>query len=547
MAIGRVKTWIVEVLTAADLNAEFNNIINNALSLISPLTGTLDANGNEIVLDADADTSITADTDDRIDFRLSGADLFRMDGTVTTPVNGINFVASATGVAVHALALGTDTNIDLELRSKGSGDVVLADDSGNEILVAADVASAVNEVTVTNAVTTAPPFVQATGGDTNIDLELRSKGSGDVVLADDSGNEILVAADVASAVNEVTVTNATTTANPLISVTGDDANISLLLRSKGTGEIALQDGEADGIANFRGVTSAINRFNFTNASTGNPILISAVGTDTNVDIKLVPKGTGRVDNILPRSYLAGLGLSNGTDATNDIDIAVGEARSTANDVDLVVSTAIGKQIDVSWATGGTTGTPTGGLSSSLTLTNDTWYHVILGLVSGTAEVGFDTSITGANLVTDHSFTNTRRIGSIRRDTATNRAFLQRGDEFLWDVQFQDLTTNPGATTAQTLALRTPLGIRTKARLIVKTTDPAGNFMLVTSLDQTDTAASATAYTLTNSGSAAASAQNTECERWTDTSSQIRWRVSSTGITNLQINTVGWTDRRGRDA
>ena len=29
MAISRVKTWASEVLTAADLNAEFNNIINN--------------------------------------------------------------------------------------------------------------------------------------------------------------------------------------------------------------------------------------------------------------------------------------------------------------------------------------------------------------------------------------------------------------------------------------------------------------------------------------------------------------------------------------
>ena len=33
------------------------------------LGATLDTNGNEIVLDADADTSITADTDDRIDLK----------------------------------------------------------------------------------------------------------------------------------------------------------------------------------------------------------------------------------------------------------------------------------------------------------------------------------------------------------------------------------------------------------------------------------------------------------------------------------------------
>ena len=57
MALARVKTWIAaDVLTASDLNAEFSNIIDNSASLISPLTAALDANGLEIILDADADT-----------------------------------------------------------------------------------------------------------------------------------------------------------------------------------------------------------------------------------------------------------------------------------------------------------------------------------------------------------------------------------------------------------------------------------------------------------------------------------------------------------
>ena len=31
-------------------------------------------NGNELILDVDADTSITADTDDQIDFKVGGSD-----------------------------------------------------------------------------------------------------------------------------------------------------------------------------------------------------------------------------------------------------------------------------------------------------------------------------------------------------------------------------------------------------------------------------------------------------------------------------------------
>ena len=50
MAISRVKVWIAgEVLTASDLNGEFNNVLNNALSLISPLTANLDFNNKQAV------------------------------------------------------------------------------------------------------------------------------------------------------------------------------------------------------------------------------------------------------------------------------------------------------------------------------------------------------------------------------------------------------------------------------------------------------------------------------------------------------------------
>ena len=38
--------------------------------------GIKDLNGGKLVLDADADTSITSDTDDQIDVEISGADDF---------------------------------------------------------------------------------------------------------------------------------------------------------------------------------------------------------------------------------------------------------------------------------------------------------------------------------------------------------------------------------------------------------------------------------------------------------------------------------------
>lgn len=50
--------WGDEILTASDLNSEVNNILNNALSLISPLTGSLDWDGFSHTLDAAAATTV---------------------------------------------------------------------------------------------------------------------------------------------------------------------------------------------------------------------------------------------------------------------------------------------------------------------------------------------------------------------------------------------------------------------------------------------------------------------------------------------------------
>ena len=102
--------------------------------ITSTLGATLDANGNEIVLDVDGDSSITADTDDQLDVRLQGVDAFIFDGTTSTIVNGLTFGASATTNAVSVAAHGTDTDIDIELTPKGSGVVTVG---GGSLYVAA--------------------------------------------------------------------------------------------------------------------------------------------------------------------------------------------------------------------------------------------------------------------------------------------------------------------------------------------------------------------------------------------------------------------------
>jgi len=325
-------------------------------------------------------------------------------------------------------------------------------------------------------------------------------------------------------------------------------------------------------------------------------------------------------DILARSYLAGLGTSRGTDADHDIDIAVGEARDTANALSLILAAALTKRIDATWVAGndqgglGTSerggtnytfndngasedditasaGTPFSGISVGDTiivagsasnngtyqvaavtsdtvitvitgsftqegpvaatvhaLTINTWYHVHLIVVAGSVDVGFDTSVTAANLVTNHSATASRRLGSVLTGGAANIiAFKQLGDNFLWNVPVSDYNvTNPG-TTATSRALTTPEGIQTLAihtSGIIDST-PIAVRALITSLDQDDTTPSATLKHLAT-GTAG---ENNDIlfHIRTNTSRQIRTRYSaSDGAVVVTGTTHGWIDRRGRD-
>ena len=56
------------------------------------------------------------------------------------------------------------------------------DENGNEQIVFQTTASAVNQIDITNAATSNAPSIQATGGDSNIDLKVGPKGTGNIEI-----------------------------------------------------------------------------------------------------------------------------------------------------------------------------------------------------------------------------------------------------------------------------------------------------------------------------------------------------------------------------
>jgi hypothetical protein len=246
---------------------------------------------------------------------------------------------------------------------------------------------------------------------------------------------------------------------------------------------------------------------------------------------------------LPRSYLAGLALSNAADTDHDITIAVGKTRDTTDAYDLALASVMTKRIDASWAAGSTNG----GMATG-TVGNTTWYHVhlIRKTADGTIDAMFDTSLTAANIPA--GYTGYRRVGSVLTDGSANIInFYQVGDDFFWlDPVLNINTANPGAS-AVSATMSLPLGVVVKGLLAVSLLDSySDNIIYISSLNVTDAAASATCMsvaTMVNTGAEVGS----QVIAYTNTSSQIRYRTSySAATTTIKISTLGWTDRRGRD-
>lgn len=173
----------------------------------------------------------------------------------------------------------------------GTGGIV--DSNSNEVLKPESVADAINEITIKNAAEGNAPESKATGDDTNIDYIIRVKGTGAFQVMDGSGNILATFDKVASAVNYVTLLNSTTGGGVVAKAVGTDEDINFIIKTKGVGKFSVVDGSNNEIAEFHSVASAVNFLKLLASATENTLKIEAIGGDADIDITLVPKGSGK--------------------------------------------------------------------------------------------------------------------------------------------------------------------------------------------------------------------------------------------------------------
>jgi hypothetical protein len=104
---------------------------------------------------------------------------------------------------------------------------------------------------------------------------------------------VFEATHVSSGVNYIQVKNAITTDYPIIACLGSDTNIGLFVDTKGSGVHRFRtNGGLQEQFRINHVASAVNLLQVSGAATGLPPVLSVIGSDTDIDLALTPKGAG---------------------------------------------------------------------------------------------------------------------------------------------------------------------------------------------------------------------------------------------------------------
>jgi hypothetical protein len=359
--------------------------------------GSLDIEGRELVLDADGDTTLTADTDDQIDIKIAGADDFQFTANTFTAQSGSSIVVPEGGLTFGSTAI-TSTAAELNLLDGVSGlvqadltklaaldataaelnivdggtsatsitvadaDRVVLNDNGTMVQVAVTDLAAYfdDEITAmpnltsvgtlttltvdniiingTNIGHTSDADAIAIASDGNVTVSQNLTVTGDLTV---SGDDITMGTNTAGNLLVADGTNfnsiAVSSLSEISSVANDDVFLAIDTSGGGLKKIA-RSAVVSGLATsgaisnvvedtspqlganldtnshniliddahfiadengneqiiFQTTSSAVNQFDVTNAATGNAPEISSTGGDTNIDLKLTPKGSGQV-------------------------------------------------------------------------------------------------------------------------------------------------------------------------------------------------------------------------------------------------------------
>jgi hypothetical protein len=390
-ASGTGITFGVSEKTTRLVYSDGTNIVDAGFS------GASDMEGRELILDADGDTSITADTDDQIDIKIAGADDFQFTANTFTAQSGSSIVVPEGGLTFGSTAI-TSTAAELNLLDGVSGlvqadltklaavdstaaelnivdggtsatsttvadaDRVVLNDNGTMVQVAVtdlaayfdDEITAMPNLTSVGTLTTltvdniiingtnightsdTDAIAIASNGNVTVsqnltvtgdltvsgdDITMGTNTSGNILVADGTNfnsiavgslseistvanDDVFLAVDtsggglkkiarsavVSGLASSSAISNVVEDTTPQLGGNLDTNSANILIDDAHF--IADENGNEQII--FQTTSSAVNQFDVTNAATGNAPKLSATGGDSNIDLEIEAKGTGHV-------------------------------------------------------------------------------------------------------------------------------------------------------------------------------------------------------------------------------------------------------------
>ena len=169
-------------------------------------------------------------------------------------------------------------------------------------------------------------------------------------------------------------------------------------------------------------------------------------------------------SITPRGSLQGLTYQNNvSDATNDLDIAVGSAMDSTNAIMMVLGSALTKRSDAVWVVG----TNQGALDTGSVSDTDYYIWLINRSDTNVTDILFSLSATSPTMPTNYNYK--RIIGWFRRASSTIVPFHVyetdgSGIEFAWDTLATDVSGTTSTSRALVSLSRVPAGLSIQANI-----------------------------------------------------------------------------------
>lgn len=212
-----------------------------------------------------------------------------------TIVTGCGFRGGLIGVNIDAASDGaTVTNCDFDTMTTAVNATTSTLTSTNSIVHSNRYTATTGTVNF-HGTDTGGHYFRGTILSVTGDLALRAIGTNVIQFGNETnGISFRVSSSTAATVNYLEAVGAATGNRPSLNAGGTDANAGISFATKGTGDIRfVQNTGSTHFFGYNGVGTPVNQIGLNGGIAGNGVSIYAAGTDANIGISAVTKGTGR--------------------------------------------------------------------------------------------------------------------------------------------------------------------------------------------------------------------------------------------------------------